>query len=70
MLLVKNQPAHFRGGALQGDVLDRKGPYNASGNWWDEKSWARAEWDLELENGALCQCHSRDGRWELDGIYD
>ena len=70
MLLVKNQPAHFRGGALQGDVLGRKGPYTASGNWWDEKSWARAEWDLELENGALCQCHSRDGRWELDGIYD
>jgi protein ImuB len=70
MLLVKNQPAHFRGGALQGDVLDRKGPYTASGNWWDEKSWAGAEWDLELENGALCQCHSRDGRWELDGIYD
>ncbi|MDP9003528.1 MAG: hypothetical protein M3N12_01915 [Verrucomicrobiota bacterium] len=70
MLLVKNQLAHFRGGALQGDVLDRKGPYTASGNWWDEKSWARAEWDLELENGALCQCHSREGRWELDGIYD
>jgi protein ImuB len=70
MLLVKNEPTHFRGGALQGDVLDRKGPYPTSGNWWDEKSWARAEWDLELANGALCQCHSHDGRWELDGIYD
>ena len=47
-----------------------KGPYTASGNWWDEKAWARAEWDLELENGALCQCHASAGKWELDGLYD
>ena len=37
------------------------GPYHASGNWWDENAWDRAEWDLELENGALCRCHE-DGR--------
>jgi protein ImuB len=70
MLLVKNQPAHLRNAAFQGDVIRRKGPYAASGNWWDEKMWERAEWDLEMENGALCQCHSRGGRWELDGVYD
>jgi protein ImuB len=70
MLLVKNRPAHLRSGSIQGEVLRQKGPYTASGNWWDEKAWGRAEWDLELENGALCQCHSRGGRWELDGIYD
>ena len=63
MLLVKNSPAHLRSAEIQGDVLRQKGPYTASGNWWDEKSWERAEWDLELENGALCQCHSlREGR--------
>jgi protein ImuB len=70
MLLVNNIPAHLRSGEIQGDVLRQKGPYLASGNWWDEKAWGRAEWDLELENGALCQCHSREGRWELDGVYD
>jgi protein ImuB len=70
MLLMKNQPAHLRCAALQGDALRQNGPYTASGNWWDEKAWERAEWDLELENGALCQCHSRAGRWELDGVYD
>jgi hypothetical protein len=70
MLLVKNRPAHFRSVKLQGEVRAEKGPYTASGNWWDEKAWARAEWDLELENGALCQCHARGGKWELDGIYD
>ena len=70
MLLVKNRPAHLRSAEIHGDVLRQKGPYTASGNWWDEKAWERAEWDLELENGALCQCHSREGRWELDGVYD
>jgi len=70
MLLMKNRPTHLRGPEIQGGVLQRKGPYLASGNWWDEKTWDRAEWDLELENGALCQCHSRGDRWELDGIYD
>ena len=70
MLLVKNRPSHLRSAEIHGDVLRQKGPYMASGNWWDEKAWERAEWDLELENGALCQCHSREGRWELDGVYD
>ncbi len=70
MLLVKNRPAHLHSPYIQGDVLRRKGPYTASGNWWDQKAWKRAEWDLEMENGALCQCHSREGRWELDGVYD
>lgn len=70
MLLVKNRPAHFRSAKVQGEVRKEKGPYTASGNWWDEKAWARAEWDLELENGALCQCHASGGKWELDGIYD
>jgi protein ImuB len=70
MLLVKNRPAHFRSAKVQGEVRAEKGPYMASGNWWDEKAWARAEWDLELNNGALCQCHASGGKWELDGIYD
>ncbi|HEX8489589.1 MAG TPA: hypothetical protein VF626_01105 [Chthoniobacterales bacterium] len=70
MLLVKNRPTHFRSAKVQGEVRDEKGPYTASGNWWDEKAWHRAEWDLELENGALCQCHASGGKWELDGIYD
>jgi protein ImuB len=71
MLLVKNRPAHLRTAQLQGAVRDQKGPYKISGNWWDNKSWVRAEWDLELENGAVCQCHAgAAGQWELDGVYD
>jgi protein ImuB len=70
VLLAKKQSAHFRSAKIQGTVRAGKGPYKASGNWWDEKTWDRAEWDVELENGALCQCHSSGGQWALDGIYD
>jgi protein ImuB len=70
VLLAKNRPAHFRSAAAQGGVRAEKGPYLLSGNWWDGKAWARAEWDVELENGALCQCHASGGQWALDGIYD
>src|SRR5436190_378285 len=70
VLLDKNQPFHFRSAKVQGAVRAKKGPYVGSGNWWDENAWDRAEWDVELENGALCQCHSSGGQWALDGVYD
>jgi protein ImuB len=70
VLLAKNRPAHFSSAKIQGAVRAEKGPYLASGNWWDENGWDRAEWDVELESGAVCQCHSTGDQWALDGIYD
>ncbi|MEP6685222.1 MAG: hypothetical protein ABJB22_00470 [Verrucomicrobiota bacterium] len=63
----------FRGefpSPLKEAVAARQGPYLASGDWWDDKSWTRAEWDLQLENGALCRCRERDGGWVVEGVYD
>ena len=70
VLVAKNRPAHFRSVKIEGAVCAEKGPYLASGNWWDKNAWDRAEWDVELENGAVCQCHARGDQWALDGIYD
>lgn len=47
-----------------------QGPYLLSGNWWDEKSWRRVEWDLQLKNGELVRAHESEGTWKIDGIYD
>ena len=58
------------GPGLDAAVVARQGPYLASGDWWDEKKWARSEWDLELENGVVCRSREREGRWEIEGIYD
>jgi protein ImuB len=71
---------HLEGKKIRGQILDQNGPFLLSGNWWDEKSWARAEWDLQLENGDLIRVHESppspssgvagEGTWKIDGIYD
>jgi protein ImuB len=80
VLLDADMPAHVRSPEIWGKIIEQRGPYLISGNWWDEKSWARAEWDLEMKNGELVRVHESDppsqsygvagGTWEIDGIYD
>jgi protein ImuB len=80
VLLDQDKPAHLRSSDIHGKIIDERGPYFFSGNWWDEESWSRAEWDLQLEGGELVRCHESDpstpgcgaarGTWKVDGIYD
>ena len=63
-------PAHVINAERSGKIIQQRGPYLLSGNWWDEKSWRRAEWDLRLESDELIRCHESEGTWKLDGIYD
>ncbi|HMJ05334.1 MAG TPA: hypothetical protein VK474_03670 [Chthoniobacterales bacterium] len=70
VLLEENKPAHLRSAGIQGEIVRQDGPFRTSGNWWDENAWTRAEWDLQLANGALCRCHQHEHGWAVDGIYD
>jgi protein ImuB len=70
VLQDEDTPAHIRSAEISGKVIEQQGPYLVSGNWWDEKSWARAEWDLQLQNGELVRVNESEGTWKLDGIYD
>ena len=70
VLLDEDTPAHVRGVDSCGKVVRQHGPYLSSGNWWDEKWWARAEWDLQLENGVLCRSYESVDGWKIVGIYD
>jgi protein ImuB len=65
-----SEQRHLQSETIRGQVVDQRGPYLISGNWWDEKSWARAEWDLQLEAGELILAHESQGTWKLDGVYD
>jgi protein ImuB len=65
-----SEQRHLQSGTIRGQVVDQRGPYLISGNWWDEKSWGRAEWDLQLETGELVLAHESQGTWKLDGMYD
>ena len=63
-------PTHVRSAEISGKVIEQRGPYFLSGNWWDEKSWTRAEWDLQMQGGETIQCHKSEGTWSIDGVYD
>ena len=83
VLLENNLPAYVRatairtrhgdsstGLAIDGAVVTQDGPFPLSGNWWDERAWARVEWDVEIENGVIARCHCDQDGWAIDGIYD
>jgi protein ImuB len=57
VFISENVPAHYQSKKISGKLVDQRGPYLASGNWWDEKIWSRSEWDLQLENTVLVRCH-------------
>src|SRR5205823_4894130 len=46
VFLTEDKPAHLRSAELHGEIQDGKGPYHSSGHWWDERAWARAEWEM------------------------
>src|SRR5262245_58929475 len=37
ILLLQNKPAYLQSTQIHGEVVGEKGPYAASGNWWDDK---------------------------------
>jgi len=65
-----SQDRHLHSDKVRGQIIDQVGPFLLSGNWWDEKAWARAEYDMQLENVELMRGHQSDGKWSIDGIYD
>jgi protein ImuB len=70
LLLDEDTLAHVHSAEIQGKIIEQQGPYLLSGNWWDEKSWSRAEWDMQLEDGELVRAHESHGTWKIDGVYD
>ena len=70
VFLSENIPTHVQSASVSGKVAEQRGPYLASGNWWDDKSWGRAERDMHLSDGAILRCHQNTDGWHIDGIYD
>src|SRR5438874_11486050 len=68
--IFTSQDRHLQSDKIAGTVIDQSGPFLFSVNWWDEKSWARAEWDMQLDDNSLIRCHEAEGVWKVDGIYD
>ena len=65
-----SQDRHLHSDKVRGQIIDQAGPFLLSGNWWDEKSWACTEYDMQLDNSELVRAHESEAVWKVDGIYD
>jgi protein ImuB len=70
VLLEENSPAQVPDANVSCKIIDQRGPFLISGNWWNETTWARTEWDLQLKTGELVLAYESEETWTIDGIYD
>lgn len=63
-------PSLLRSPLFIGSIVEKRGPFFSSGNWWDAGRWAREEWDVETSDGSLFRIfRSGDGCF-VEGVYD
>jgi protein ImuB len=67
----KPWPLALLNGPHAGEIIDRRGPFPASGDWWrSAESWQRLEWDIQLASQHLLRLvFQTPDEWQLDGIY-
>jgi protein ImuB len=69
--LREGEPVFVSAPGIRGAVVDRAGPWRASGDWWDA-GWSREEWDVSLGAAGFYRIF-RDrmrGCWFVEGEMD
>jgi protein ImuB len=64
-------PVFVAAAGVRGAIVDRAGPWRASGDWWDV-AWSRDEWDVQVAGAGLYRLF-RDrlrGEWFVEGELD
>lgn len=51
--LSEGKPVLLQSSLISGRILEARGPWKLSGNWWDRTRWETQEWDIALDNGGL-----------------
>jgi protein ImuB len=71
VVLHGGAPAFVGAGGIRGAVVDRAGPWRASGDWWDV-AWSREEWDVALEGRGVYRIFRDRLRecWFVEGEID
>ena len=65
--LPHQPPAVITSGDFKGRIVDRRGPFSTSGNWWEKRNyWRREEWDVEHENGRIYRLVKEKGEWFVE----
>jgi hypothetical protein len=55
-----------------GTVLGWAGPYRYVGEWWQDRPFARDDYDVATSDGAVLRLYydRLDRKWYADGVYD
>jgi protein ImuB len=64
------KPSLLRSHVLTGAIVETRGPFFSSGNWWDHGRWAREEWDIETSDGSLFRIFRSAEGCFVEGTYD
>ncbi len=68
----QHRPSRVEARGVSGRVVSVAGPWRTTGDWWRDTAWARDEWDVGLEDGALYRVYREHGtnEWFVEGAYD
>jgi protein ImuB len=66
----ENRPVLLRSSPFTGPITKARGPWRISGNWWDNQTWARDEWDIQTRDGVAYRLALQNQDWFVEGIYD
>jgi protein ImuB len=68
------KPVLMQSGLISGRILEVRGPWKLSGDWWDRMHWETKEWDIALDDGlyriAQRTTNSPHDQGETTGIPD
>ena len=53
------KPTLIQSRVIAGKILEARGPWKLSGNWWDLTRWETKEWDIALDNRGLYRIAQR-----------
>ncbi len=59
--LSDGKPVLLQSSLVSGRILEARGPWKLSGNWWDRTHWETQEWDIALDNGGLYRIARKTG---------
>src|SRR3984957_1344600 len=57
------KPVLLQSSLISGRILEARGPWKLSGNWWDRTRWETKEWDVALDNGGLYRIAQKTTNW-------
>ena len=64
------RPSWLHSSVFNGAIIETRGPFVSSGDWWDNHQWSRQEWDAQTGDGMTYRiCRTNEGCF-VEGIYD